>query len=89
MKPADAILALFRQGKDTLQIANELGMSESGVYNSLHTAREADRARKRWQAKYHANWDYLKLRRCGFPREYALEVVGGWRTPTRSERVGA
>lgn len=59
MKPADVILALFRQGKDTLQIADELGMSESHVYNEMHRARTRENTLKRGREASKRYWDAM------------------------------
>ena len=64
-----ALLAAFRAGKDTMQIAGETGLSEAAVYNGIHMAREDERRRRlaceRTRKYYAANRHAIKLRRCG------------------------
>ena len=35
-----AVVALFSEGADTMEIARRLGISEARAYNALHAARE-------------------------------------------------
>lgn len=76
------MLRLFRQGFDTMQIAEQTGESESAVYNQIARARIVERLQKHRAEKYRQQRQYIKFRRCGYTREQALELCG---TPTRSD----
>lgn len=41
-------LTLFREGKDTAEIAAVLGCSEATAYNQLHHLREQERQSVKW-----------------------------------------